>query len=120
VQDECLEVQQPHREHEHCRDDYNEKSPCAGVTERSERGRTKSAEVSYSSKCCGRNSSDLRVSAAKNNRTRLRRAADGVIACEVRNGEISSIGQSGQSDYRSNCIENDARAGERISRTAFF
>jgi hypothetical protein len=38
----------------------------------------------------------------------------------VRNGEVSSIGQSGQSDYRSNCIENDARAGERISRTAFF
>ena len=113
-----MQIKQPEGEREHCGDDHDEKSPCARVTERSQRGRAKCAEVRYDSKRGGGNSSDLRVGAAKNNRAGLRWSADRTIACDVRDREIGSIGQSGQCDYCCDCIEDEPGAGERIWRNA--
>lgn len=119
MQDECLQIKQPKGEREHCSDDHDEKSSRARVTERSQRGRAKCAEVRYNSKRGGGNSSDLCVRATKNKRAGLRRSTDRSIACEVRDGKIGSIGQSGQCDYCCDCIEDEPGAGERIWRSAF-
>ena len=98
MQHERLQIQEPEGRCEHRSNDDCEKNSRARVTENSQRRRAEGTEVTHNSEGRCWDSGDAGINATKNNRTTLRRPADGAIAGEVRDSEIRGISQPAQSN----------------------